>query len=673
MSSFNDHQFAAQFRDTIERIATGVVNRQSVSIRIGKVFSYDAASQTAKILFAGETIDNLVKVSVGANMVPNTQMSDTFADKGYDADGDIVRVMGKPGSYFVVDYRSGDPTKRINDAVDAAAGAADEANTKAFDAHQLATDALAAANEAADFAQAAINVYYQATKPTTGKDGDIWYDTDDGNRQYVYEGTDFVDARDTGIAAALNAAAAAGSSADAANSSINGWTFSGTTDINGGKIHTDSVTASQIDANAITAKHTITGALFQTTDTAARGIKFGSAGLTAWNSSGTPTFTLDASNGNLTMMGSLTTGSSITGAVVTGGVVQTTTTASRGIKLNTSYFIAYNSSGATTFSIDANTGNVVMLGTLTSGSSITGATITGTTLSTSTSGERIAIGLVDETYLPSLSSVAFFGPSPYDNYPGAIRAVGTSTSTTSSALMIYPPSRNSSNSYRPRLNLWDDPSSPGAALRADFGDVSIAGTTVNVYGSTSLNGATAAKSSFSVTVGSFTGLSSNSSSSFIRDPQGSPSVVAGSGSITVNGGNFLMPSTPVATVGSTAGFNTTATTQLIRSSSGLKYKIDVHRLADAPQAMGSSILAIDAIRYRDRYIDDMRHTQGDVGEARFWIGWLAEQFIEAGWNDLVIRDHETGEPDGLMYDRILPAVLMEIRARFEAIEARLNA
>lgn len=44
----------------------------------------------------------------------------------------------------------------------------------------------------------------------------------------------------------------------------NSWTYTGTTQIDGGNIRADTVTAVELNANAITAKHTITGAKFQT-------------------------------------------------------------------------------------------------------------------------------------------------------------------------------------------------------------------------------------------------------------------------------------------------------------------------------------------------------------------------------------------------------------------------
>lgn len=60
--------------------------------------------------------------------------------------------------------------------------------------------------------------YYQTTAPTSGMtEGDIWFDTDDGNKQYYYTGTAWVSVQDTAIAAAQSAATAAQTTADGKN------------------------------------------------------------------------------------------------------------------------------------------------------------------------------------------------------------------------------------------------------------------------------------------------------------------------------------------------------------------------------------------------------------------------------------------------------------------------
>jgi hypothetical protein len=60
--------------------------------------------------------------------------------------------------------------------------------------------------------------YYQTTAPTGDlNEGDIWFDTDDGNKQYYYTGTAWVSVQDTAIAAAQSAATAAQTTANGKN------------------------------------------------------------------------------------------------------------------------------------------------------------------------------------------------------------------------------------------------------------------------------------------------------------------------------------------------------------------------------------------------------------------------------------------------------------------------
>ena len=66
-------------------------------------------------------------------------------------------------------------------------------------------------------------IYRQATAPTTGLvEGDIWFDTSNGNRQYYWNGTSWLDVQDTAIAAAASAAAAAQAAATAAQTTADG-------------------------------------------------------------------------------------------------------------------------------------------------------------------------------------------------------------------------------------------------------------------------------------------------------------------------------------------------------------------------------------------------------------------------------------------------------------------
>jgi len=104
-----DIKVSLRMRDVIASIAASVVEQLRPEERIGKVFSYDALNRTAKILFAGENIDSLVTVHVAQNMKPSEFMITGYATLGYAAPGNLVRIAGKPGNYYITDYINGSP------------------------------------------------------------------------------------------------------------------------------------------------------------------------------------------------------------------------------------------------------------------------------------------------------------------------------------------------------------------------------------------------------------------------------------------------------------------------------------------------------------------------------------------------------------------------------------
>ena len=147
-----------------------------------------------------------------------------------------------------------------------------------------------------------------------------------------------------------------------ANGAIVGGHIAGLT-ITGAKIAGDTITGDKIKANEIVANHLttgavtankiaagaidgkiITGAIIQTIVTANRGIILDTNSLRAYNSSGVATLTIDASTGAISMLGSLTSGSAITGATITGGVINGTTINSEdGLVVSVNGSIRFNS------------------------------------------------------------------------------------------------------------------------------------------------------------------------------------------------------------------------------------------------------------------------------------------------------------------------------------------
>jgi len=108
MSSFGDVGYAGKFRDTMERIATGMINRLRPEPFLAKVYDANVSTQKARVMIPGSTLDNLMTVRFGMDKIPRNVMAD-FPELGVDAPGDIVRVFGVSGSYFIMDFFSGSP------------------------------------------------------------------------------------------------------------------------------------------------------------------------------------------------------------------------------------------------------------------------------------------------------------------------------------------------------------------------------------------------------------------------------------------------------------------------------------------------------------------------------------------------------------------------------------
>ena len=177
-------------------------------------------------------------------------------------------------------------------AIDDAASAASAASTAAANA------SAAAASKNRTFTQSSA-----PTNPISGYSlvtGDIWFDDDDGYRQYRWNGSSWVDIRDTGISAAQ--AAALNSLQKGGNAIINPSTNQITTiDITGIKIASGGVN--------------LNGAGTATTSSAGT-LVLNSQGITAKNANDVTTFFIDATSGNAEFLGTIKSGSTITGATV---------------------------------------------------------------------------------------------------------------------------------------------------------------------------------------------------------------------------------------------------------------------------------------------------------------------------------------------------------------------
>lgn len=140
------------------------------------------------------------------------------------------------------------------------------AQTKADSAYSLADQAKKAADTAQTSADGKNTVFYQtAQPPTTGlKTGDTWFDTDDGNRIYRWDGTKWT-AAPFGTNAIANAAITNALIANLDAGKITTGTLAaariGAESITAEKLAAGSVIAGKIAANAVTASTIATGAV----------------------------------------------------------------------------------------------------------------------------------------------------------------------------------------------------------------------------------------------------------------------------------------------------------------------------------------------------------------------------------------------------------------------------
>ena len=169
-------------------------------------------------------------------------------------------------------------------------------------------------------------IFYQTTAPVgaTVTQNDLWYDTDDGNKPYVFRSGVWVSAQDGSIATAQSAANTALANAATANAvGVAAQTTANTALTNAATAYTAAIGSLQPSAS------TIVNASNQMTAIAANGITvysgassssgsrvvLNSAGLAGFDSGGTATFSISASTGAAVFSGS------VTGSTITGGTL----------------------------------------------------------------------------------------------------------------------------------------------------------------------------------------------------------------------------------------------------------------------------------------------------------------------------------------------------------------
>jgi len=337
--------------------------------------------------------------------------------------GTIKATSGSSISGSAIEPNSIDPTKvvglpEIKSTADSALSTANTASSTATTAQTAANTATNTANTAQSTATTA-KTTADATKTLTDGWKTPGSTTIDGSK---ITANSIPEAQVIGLSTIKTVANDAKTAANAAKVLTDNWVFPGATTIDGGDIQTDTIRATQIAANAITAKHVITGAVFQTSPTANAGIKFDSTAFKSYNSVGSETFSINATTGDVAMTGGL-----LVGGTISGSLIQTSVNASTGIKLDTASLRAYaNDANKTeTFRLDAQTGQIQMVGGILSGGTITGSTFQ----TTSTPNQGIKISQTGLTAYNTAGS-----PTVSINSDGSATFTGVINATSASSI-----------------------------------------------------------------------------------------------------------------------------------------------------------------------------------------------------------------------------------------------
>jgi hypothetical protein len=238
-------------------------------------------------------------------------------------------------------------------------------------------------------------IYAQTTAPSGAslKTNDIWYDTDDGNKLYVWNGTAWVNIQDTAIAAAASAATAAQTTADGKNS-----VYRQDAQPTGGTYVSGDLWFDTDDNNKI----------YRYSGTAWVALQLGGNALANISANSITTGTIDAS---------VITVSNITASNISTGTLAAARIAAN--SLDVSVLQAGTLRAGTIY-----TGDIVA-------SQITSGTITGRTLRTATGGRRVEVD-------SSNNALSFYNSSgtatghirPADDYSGVIISSGGSATAT---------------------------------------------------------------------------------------------------------------------------------------------------------------------------------------------------------------------------------------------------
>ena len=184
------------------------ITPEDISYKSFDIIAVSYTSSTATYTATGHTLSagNIVTITgIAPDGYNGTYTISSIATNTFTiANATNTALTDQAGNVYWADateyeYTGGQTVAYITDSVDLA----------------VVTSALATVETAVNGKN---KIYRQSTAPSGSLvTGDVWFDTSNGNRQYYWNGTAWVDVQDTAIAAAASAATAAQNTADGKN------------------------------------------------------------------------------------------------------------------------------------------------------------------------------------------------------------------------------------------------------------------------------------------------------------------------------------------------------------------------------------------------------------------------------------------------------------------------
>lgn len=178
---------AGDIKDTADKVEVITQRVDTLTSEVGDNKALISQTQQTLITIDGKVTDNEKEIGDNAESI---QVVTTRIDKQQsEIDSNKATITSQSQTIIKIDGKVKDNTAEVAKAISSASNAQATADGK-------------------------IDTFFQGSHPANASEGDIWFDTSDGNKQYVYHNGGWVVAQDTEIGDAIKAAASAQATAD---------------------------------------------------------------------------------------------------------------------------------------------------------------------------------------------------------------------------------------------------------------------------------------------------------------------------------------------------------------------------------------------------------------------------------------------------------------------------